>query len=407
MIEISRRQCLSFFSGVVAESLPLSNFATAHLGGATFPIPVGTVYLNGARLHPLSQESLSDIHSYLDHRALNPVADLAYFGELEDEVKQAFGTLINSPLENISYIQSTQIAENLIIAGLGIDQKTHNIVTEGLHYRGSIYLYGELAKQGFDVRVVPPRENQTRIEDLISAIDERTKLVSISLVSYINGFQHDLKAVCDAAHAKGALVYADIVQAAGSVPTDVQASGVDFCACSAYKWLMGERGLGFLYVKKGLLGSTLKQTQFGSDELASYDDHLFSTDPPIGGSPSWTQRPGAAGYFQVGTGADVVAASLRAPLKFLNKRGVGRLQAERRPLMERLMREVPKLGFPCITPTPDTPIVSFAVTDRAALENRLKRRNVWVSFIEHTMRVSPSIFNSNADIDRLLESLKP
>ena len=59
-----------------------------------------------------------------------------------------------------------------------------------------------------------------------------------------NGFQHDLKAVCELAHAHGAYVYADIVQSAGAMPIDVRASGVDFCACSSFKWLMADFGLG-------------------------------------------------------------------------------------------------------------------------------------------------------------------
>ena len=72
----------------------------------------------------------------------------------------------------------------------------------------------------------------------------RTKLVAVSLVSMINGFQHDLKALCDIAHSRGALVYADIIQGAGAVPIDVHAWGVDFCACATYKWLMGDFGVG-------------------------------------------------------------------------------------------------------------------------------------------------------------------
>ena len=74
--------------------------------------------------------------------------------------------------------------------------------------------------------------------------------MSVSLVSTINGFEHDLKKICDLAHAHGAYVYADIVHAAGAVPMDLRATGVDFAATSSYKWLMGDFGLGFLYVRK-------------------------------------------------------------------------------------------------------------------------------------------------------------
>lgn len=89
--------------------------------------------------------------------------------------------------------------------------------------------------------------------DLERAIDKRTRLLVASLISYIDGFQHDLKRICDIAHANGAFVYADIVQAAAAMPPDVKASGVDFCDTASYKWLMGDFGLGLLYVKRGVL----------------------------------------------------------------------------------------------------------------------------------------------------------
>jgi selenocysteine lyase/cysteine desulfurase len=268
-----------------------------------------------------------------------------------------------------------------------------------------MYLYQSLSKRGFDVRFVKPRGNRIELEDLDASIDGKTKLVALSLVSYMNGFQHDLKAVCNAAHAKGALVYADLVQAAGAVPVDVRDAGVDFCACSGYKWLMGDKGLGFLYVRKDLLGSRVHRTQFGEDQMINYLDHLYPTDPPVGEPASWSQLDDAGGYFEVGSVSTLVAAGLIPALEYLNSRTIAAIQAARRPLMQRLMQEVPKLGYACITPTPDTGIISFLAADRHLLEPKMKAARVSISFIEHTMRISPSVYNTHADIDRLLHVL--
>jgi selenocysteine lyase/cysteine desulfurase len=65
----------------------------------------------------------------------------------------------------------------------------------------------------------------------------------------VNGFQHDVKRVCEIAHAKDVMVYADIIQAAGNVPVDVKDWGVDATCCATYKWLMSS-GTAFLYVRK-------------------------------------------------------------------------------------------------------------------------------------------------------------
>lgn len=93
------------------------------------------------------------------------------------------------------------------------------------------------------MRFVKPREGRIELADLDRAIDRNTRLVAVSLVSYLNGFQHDLKALCDLAHSRGALVYAALIQAAGAVPIDVRASQIDFCACGSYKSLMADMGL--------------------------------------------------------------------------------------------------------------------------------------------------------------------
>jgi selenocysteine lyase/cysteine desulfurase len=117
----------------------------------------------------------------------------------------------------------------------------------------------------------------------------------------VNGFQHDLKAVCEIAHRKGARVYVDAVQAAGAVPIDVRASGVDFMACSTFKWLMGDFGRGFLYVRHDLLPSLTRRV-FGYHQPESLEYHVFPGHPPGRAlfEASADSRT-ATGYFEVGS----------------------------------------------------------------------------------------------------------
>ena len=109
-------------------------------------------------------------------------------------------------------------------------------------------------KAGLDVRFVKNRDWQTDVRDIERVVDRKTKLISIALVSNVNGYLQDVKAISDLAHAHGAYVYADIIQCAGAIPIDVKAMGIDFAACSTYKWLMGVKGYGFYYVREDLQG---------------------------------------------------------------------------------------------------------------------------------------------------------
>jgi selenocysteine lyase/cysteine desulfurase len=289
---------------------------------------------------------------------------------------------------------------------MGVPRIEGNVVTDALHYEGSTYLYRSLQAQGLDVRFVRPREGRIELADLEKATDRNTKLIAISLVSYLNGFQHDLKSVCDLAHSRGAYVYADIVQAAGAMPIDVRASGVDFCACASYKWLMGDMGLGFLFVREALLDKVIRRAQFGQRQISHYKAHIFPYDQTAEGAANWEQLPDASGHFEVGTISETTVACLNHSLPYIERLGVEKIQAHAQSLITRLQKEVPRLGFPSATP-PETksPIVSFVVKDPKAVAARMEKANIDVKFDQHLMRVSPSAYNDQNDIDRLLNAL--
>ena len=181
-----------------------------------------------------------------------------------------------------------------------------------------------------EVTWVRAREGRIPLEDIAKAIRKDTRLVALSKVSTHNGFEHDLKAVCDVAHAKGARVYADIIHAAGSIPLDLHASGVDFAACANYKWLMGDFGLGFLYVRKDVQ-PTLRRTNYGYYGVSKFKSHI----------PRWIHRairsrtthsPTARpGEFALGTHGEGIIAQLSYSLDYLLNTGVQRIRRTRKP----------------------------------------------------------------------------
>ena len=379
--------------------LPLS-------GPVDFPIPEGTTYLNNASWHPMSVQAMAAIQEYLERR-VHRITEMPSGGQaVKDEVKARFATLINARPSEISFIQSTMVGENLVVSGLGLPASGGNVVSDALHFDGSMYLYGSLKARGLDVRTVRPRDWRIDIRDMEKVVDKNTKLVALSLVSYYNGFQHDLRAVCELAHAHGAHVYADIVQAVGAVPVDVRASGVDFCACSSFKWLMGDFGLGFLYVREDLLDRVIRRTQYGYEQTDDVVAHLLPADPPSSEPYTWTVMKDASAHFQVGTWSYTTLAALRQSLQHIQEVGVASIQSHRQPLIDRLQREMPRLGFEPITPAGTTsPIVSFAMKDPARVAARLSKANVTVGDSLNRLRISPSVFNEQGDVDRLLEAL--
>jgi selenocysteine lyase/cysteine desulfurase len=367
-----------------------------------FAIAEGYTYISGAYTHPMPKAAAEAYHRAVERRATigAPAA------QLKVDPRAAFAALINARPSEISYIPNTSTGENLVVECLGIKRFDGNVVTDALHFEGALVHLFELQKQGLDLRVVMPRDGRIDIKDLERVVDKKTRLVEVSLVSMYNGFQHDLKAVCDLAHAHGAYVYADIIQGAGAVPIDVRANGVDFAACATYKWLMGDFGLGFFFVREDLLGSVVQRPHWSYESAVDTDIHLSPFDPLAPKAVTWTPGTGAAKYFQLGTMASAVAAALAESIPYIQQLGVENIQRHRQPLLERLQHELPRLGFVPQTPLDSTsPIVTFAHKDAETIGRKLQAARVNVRVAPYWMRIAPSIYNDSHDIERLLEAL--
>ncbi len=272
-------------------------------------------------------------------------------------------------------------------------------------FSGSLYMFNELAKQGLDVHVVRPRDNRISLDDYEAAITPGTKLVAVSLVSAYNGFQHDLKKLCEMAHARNALVYADIIQAAGAVPIDVKDSGVDFCASATYKWLMGDFGLGFLYVTKDKM-HLLKRSQIGYRQEEKMISHVYPFDEPGPVMFETQSRTDAAGHFEVGTFANEAIAAMRHSLHYLTTTGVPNILTYRRPMLELLQNKLPSLGFEPLTQADSTsPIVAFSYKDAGKLKPKLEAAGINISVYKDRIRISPSIYNDTDDMQKLINAL--
>jgi selenocysteine lyase/cysteine desulfurase len=356
----------------------------ADLGSARadFPWAAKQTYLNTATEHPLSVQTTAAMQEYLQALTHGPDSARDKFenGELMKEVKRMFARLINARPEEIGFTPSTQTGENLVLEGLDIQATGGNVVTNDLHYGGSLHNYESRRNAGMDVRVVKHRDFQMDMKDLEGVVDRKTKLIAIALVSNVNGYVHEVKAISDLAHAHGAYLYCDVIQAAGAVPIDVQAMGIDFLACSAYKFLMGGR-FGYLYVREDLQGTALKAKLFGG-----------------------RSTPTGASRYEISTVSHIGCVCQHQALQYIHVIGVNRIRAHARPLIDRLRKELPALGYPTITPNAESSIASFRLQDPVGTRARLKQAGVIASTGSH-LRLSVSVFNNMADVERVVRAL--
>ena len=375
-------------------------------------------WLTAADYHPIGAHSLRAMERYLAYRTQGPgEGRTPYSGAEQRETKEMFARLINAKPGEIAFVQNTTDGENLVVSGLDFGKGRPNVVIDDLHYQASKFLYRMMEREGrIELRVVPRRPGNpwaVMPEDMERAIDRNTRLVSMALVSNINGYLHDAKATSEIAHARGALVYADIIQGAGAIPIDVRAMGIDAAACGTYKWLMADRGFGFLYVREDLQEKTIRRSRYGVRQ--------FSSPNHAQADSQFTLLPGAVKYEAGGSFSGSGGVCAHAALEYIHKLGIPNIRAHAKALTDRLQRELPRLGYPPLTP-PDNPtaIVSFLTPDyeKAMAKVRKAFGDTVIAFrrweftrkdgaveIVKGIRISPSVYNNDGDIDRLLNAL--
>jgi selenocysteine lyase/cysteine desulfurase len=365
---------------------------------ADFPSVATETYMNSAAIHPLGTFAARGIERTLAYRLRGAGDGRADFGvEKQQDLKRRYGQLIGATPNEIAFTSSTSDGENIVVMGLELTKRGGNVVIDELHFTTSLYMYKELEKKGVELRIVKHRDWMIDINDMDRAIDKNTRLVSLALVSNVNGYMHNCRAVSELAHDRGAYVFADIIQAVGAVPLELRPLGIDFASAGTYKWLMGERGLGFLFVKQELQDAVLPTTRYGHRQVTNFNRATLT----------WEPLPGAAKY-ETGGIPVMLAACVSEGVNYVQALGIEKIRAHARQLTDRMHRELPPLGLTPLTPggTP-TPIMAFGLNDTAATAKALQAAKVTATIVanENRLRLSVSVFNTHEDIDRVVEAL--
>jgi selenocysteine lyase/cysteine desulfurase len=362
-------------------------------------------HLNAAFAHPFGTHCQEAAEKYFRTRTTE-VNKLWPIDNPRDRAVQAFAELIHAAPGDVAVVPSTLVGENLIATAMRLGS-SRGVVTDSLHYDASLAMYGERHKQGMPLKVLRPRHNQIDYEELRLAITPDIKLIAVSWVSSWTGFTHDLKIICEIAHEKNAMVYADIIQGVGALPLDVRQTGVDFCCAGTYKWLMADFGVAFLYAKPASLAQ-LWRPEIGWRALTSYTPHFLPYDSsgPAGGE--WALGSAAGEIFEVGTPDWCALEVAAASIAYLKGVGISNIARYRAPLLELLQTEMPRAGFLPLTPKEsEAPFVVFAREGAHARYARpLEEAQIYVTLAENRIRISASVYNDRKEIERLIQLLK-
>lgn len=151
--------------------------------------------------------------------------------------------------------------------------------------------------------------------DIAAPLGEDTALVILSAVNYRSAAIVDMPAVTDAARRAGALVLWDLSHAAGSVPVDLEANGIDLAVGCTYKFLNGGPGApAFLYVRRELQG-----------ELRPPIQGWFAQRDQFEMGPTFERQPGIAGWL-VGTPSILALTAAQAGIELVAEAGIAAIR---------------------------------------------------------------------------------
>jgi kynureninase len=307
--------------------------------------------------------------------------------------------ILGVPEGAISMHQNVTVAQAIIASCHRFDGRRRRIVMTDLEFPSNMYLFEGFRRYGADVVYVQSDNAMgTNLERFLDAIDERTALVPVSLVLFRSAAIQDAAAIIDKAHRVGARVILDVYQAAGTVPMNLEALGVDFAVGGSVKWLCGGPGAGYLYVRPDLA----RELKPG---IVGWAAHARPFEFAAGA----IDYAAAPERFQSGTPNVPSLYSCRAGYEIVREIGVDTIRAKSLTLTRRLIDHARRSGFRINTPDADAErggAVIIDVPGGAAVAEELIRRGV---IVDHRpgagIRMAPHFYNTSEEIDDAMSVL--
>ena len=367
-----------------------------------FPILDRTNYLVSNSLGAMPRTVADRLAEYVDDWAgLGVRAWTRGWWEMPVKVGDVIAPLIGAGTGEVVMIPNVTMAQATVLSSLDYPASRNRIVMTALDFPSVSYVYTSLATRlGAEIVVVPASSDGLSVdtEQLLAAIDSRTRLVAISHVLFRSAYVMDVGAVCRKAHSVGALVSLDSFHAVGVIPVDVRAIGCDFLSGGVLKWLCGGPGGCFLYVapdvrnrlSPSLTGWQAHARPFGFEPEMDYASDAFRW---LGGTPV------IPALYAATEGPTIVQRAGIQAIREKSIRQTGRLieLADARGYTVRAPRDPARRGG----------TVAVDVPHAYEVSQFLLARDVLVDYRPGAgIRIAPHFYTSDAELDSAIEAIE-
>ena len=358
---------------------------------ALFPVLQQRAYLFSGGIAPATTRTLESIRKHLDDLTHDP--DGLFFRTHEDfrQVRRLFAELMGADETEIVINDSTSAGSNLA-AELIEPRAGSNVVFDEFAYPSSVFPWLLPPRDQVECRFVQPRDGLIHLEDMKRAVDDNTLAVSVTHITPMKGFRHDISTLAKIAHRHGALMLVDGAQSAGALDINLHETDVDFFSTTAMKWLLGPAGVGFLYVAERHLNRIPPQAGYAG---GGFDIHHFELPP-------------TADRFQLGMPNLIGMAATRPGLEILLEIGIENVEAHVLELSGQCINGLLERGVTVLTPAQAQHrggVIAVELDDSRDLWHFLYQRGIDTFYDGNVFRVDPHVFNNHDDINRFLEGV--
>lgn len=361
------------------------------------------VYLNNASTGPLPERTVRATVEWARLRS-NPerVPGDLQFGTLA-RGRELIARLVGADTSEIALATNTTFGINL--AAFALPLATGDVVlTPDLEFPANVYPWMQLAeRRGVEYRRIKCDDGVLDRERLERELeDDRVRVVSVSWVQYASGARVDLAALGTLCRERGVYFVVDAIQGLGPLQVDLRRTSVDIFASGAQKWLLGPWGAGFVYVRKDLVPQ-LEPHDVSWMAVRGSDDFTRLADYDL----TWRDD---ARRFEFITLPYQDVAGMNASLELIHELGPEAVSAHALSLADMIVAWACSHDVPLATPAaPDrhAAIVSLKVSEAVAASRRLKEAHVAHSLREGGIRLSPHFFNTEGEIERVLQLIAP
>jgi len=362
-----------------------------------FPIVETCTYLVSHSLGAMPRRATTYLQQFADEWSTRGVrAWHEGWWELGRTTGDLLAGIVGAPPGSISMHQNVTVAQAIVASCHRFDGSRRRVVMTELEFPTNMYLFEGFRRYGAEIIYVPSDDGiRTNLGRMLDAIDERTALVPISLVLFKSAFIENAGAIVEKAHRVGARVVLDIYQAAGTVPVNLEALGVDFAVGGSVKWLCGGPGNGYLYVRPDLAPKV-------EPAIAGWAAHARPFEFEVGR----LVYADAPERFQSGTPNVPALFAGRAGYEIVREIGVEAIRTKSLLLTRRLIDHAREAGFSINTPAADSErggTVILDVPNGASLTEGLIARDVIVDYRPGAgIRIAPHFYTTMDEIDHAI-----